>query len=594
MTAGVMIPSYSNSGALPSSVVELSLRAEGLQDLDLLSKSDPFCVVYLKDGSKGAEWTEVGRTEHIWDTLSPVWQKKIILEYRFEERQHLRFCIYDLDSTSSSELDSQDFLGSTECTLGEVVSKQSNVNGLLKTLDNGHGAKISIIAEELSSNKEEAVLKFSARKLDKMDWFGKSDPFLEIHKSTESGQYILTHRTEQIKHTLDPQWKEFKISVTSLCNGDYDRDLRFDVYDWNRSGSHQLIGSFHTTLKKLKTGPSSENVYDVINKEKQRKKGQKYKNSGNVHLNAISVKTIPSFLEYIRGGTQVNFTLAVDFTGSNGNPTHPSSLHYKDPTGRPNQYVTAIQAVGEIIQDYDSDKMFPALGFGARIPPSGQVSHEFFMNLCTDNPHCQGIEGVLEAYYNSLQHVQLYGPTNFSPVIRHVARFAEAYQSDPSNYFVLLIITDGIITDLDETKRSIIDASRLPLSIIIIGVGEEDFAAMDDLDSDDNLLRIGNHVAERDIVQFVEMRKFLVGNTGQWSKQLLAKEVLAEIPAQLLSFMTSKGFKPPEPAPSDSWAQNNQFQPGGAPFGQSGLITVQSAASAPPPGSHSSAPPPPY
>ena len=41
--------------------------------------------------------------------------------------------------------------------------------------------------------------------------------------------------------------------------------------------------------------------------------------------------------------------------------------------------------------------------------------------------------------------VQLYGPTNFSPVLRHVARFA-ADSRDGNNYFVLLIITDGIIT----------------------------------------------------------------------------------------------------------------------------------------------------
>jgi len=40
------------------------------------------------------------------------------------------------------------------------------------------------------------------------------------------------------------------------------------------------------------------------------------------------------------------------------------------------------------------------------------------------NPYCQGIEGVLQAYYQTLQRVQLYGPTNFSPVINHVARYS--------------------------------------------------------------------------------------------------------------------------------------------------------------------------
>ena len=49
---------------------------------------------------------------------------------------------------------------------------------------------------------------------------------------------------------------------------------------------------------------------------------------------------------------QMNFTVAIDFTASNGNPSQPSSLHYMNPY-QPNQYAAAIQAVGEIIQDYD-------------------------------------------------------------------------------------------------------------------------------------------------------------------------------------------------------------------------------------------------
>ena len=37
----------------------------------------------------------------------------------------------------------------------------------------------------------------------------------------------------------------------------------------------------------------------------------------------------------------------------------------------------ALKAVGEIIQDYDSDKLFPAYGFGAKLPPEGRISHQF-------------------------------------------------------------------------------------------------------------------------------------------------------------------------------------------------------------------------
>jgi hypothetical protein len=293
----------------------------------------------------------------------------------------------------------------------------------------------------------------------------------------------------------------------------------------------------------LNKGPGSENTYEVINEKKRQKKGAKYKNSGTFLLKSIKIESNPTFLDFIQGGLQVNFTVAVDFTGSNGNPRSPDSLHYQDPTGQPNQYVTAIRSVGEIVQDYDSDKMFPALGFGARVPPNGQVSHEFFLSLDSNTPFCAGVEGVVSAYHNSLNTVQLYGPTNFAPVINHVARFAAAHQKENSNYFVLLILTDGIICDFDETKEALVRASSLPMSVIIVGVGEEDFAAMDVLDGDQRRLEHRGQAARRDIVQFVEMRQFM-SREGGWNKELLAKAVLAEIPTQVSGWMKMRGFMP--------------------------------------------------
>ncbi len=43
-----------------------------------------------------------------------------------------------------------------------------------------------------------------------------------------------------------------------------------------------------------------------------------------------------------------------------------------------------------------------------------------------------------QAYYTSLAHVSLYGPTMFAPIIRHNARLANAF-SDGRQYFVLLV-----------------------------------------------------------------------------------------------------------------------------------------------------------
>lgn len=102
-----------------------------------------------------------------------------------------------------------------------------------------------------------------------------------------------------------------------------------------------------------------------------------------------------SFLDYIMGGCQIQFTVsfvtcnlfneyscmslfvlcplmlcesvrvcvvvsvcvclsqvAIDFTASNGDPRNSCSLHYIHPY-QPNEYLKALVAVGEICQDYD-------------------------------------------------------------------------------------------------------------------------------------------------------------------------------------------------------------------------------------------------
>ncbi len=523
--------------AMPTSTLEISVKCSKLADQDVLSKSDPFCVMYMK--SQTGEWVEIGRTEVIMDNLNPEWHKKFVVAYSFEERQEVKFEVYDKDD-NSNVLSSHDFLGGCQSTLGAIVSGGRQFTSALKGGPASNKGKITVIPEELEVNKEIIKIQMAAKNLDKKDFFGKSDPYFTISKGTSTGQYVLVHKSEVIKNTLNPTWKPFTISVRDLCNNNDERDLKFEVFDWNSSGEPDIIGSFKTNLKTLKTAAVEQRVFPCVNEKKKSKK-KSYKDSGEIFFKNILVEQDITFVDYIQGGTEMNFSVAVDFTASNGHPQDQRSLHYLHPGFADNQYTLAIKSVGSIIEDYDADKKFPALGFGARIPPRNHVSHEFFLNLRQDNPYCDRVDGLLQAYYTALQNVTLYGPTNFSPVIRHVARFAQTYQ-DGRQYFVLLIITDGIITDMEDTKMAIIEASKLPMSIIIVGVGNEDFSAMEELDSDDRLLRHYGKVADRDIVQFVEMRKFV--RQGRWDKEMLAKEVLAEIPSQVVMWMKKHSIKP--------------------------------------------------
>ena len=80
-------------------------------------------------------------------------------------------------------------------------------------------------------------------------------------------------------------------------------------------------------------------------------------------------------------------------------------------------------------------------------------------------------------YNQALVNTSLSGPTYFAPLLSEINKFTEtAFKGHPDNYTVLLIITDGVIHDMDATINEVVRGSNLPLSIIIVGVGNADFS----------------------------------------------------------------------------------------------------------------------
>jgi Copine len=130
-------------------------------------------------------------------------------------------------------------------------------------------------------------------------------------------------------------------------------------------------------------------------------------------------------------------------------------------------------------------------------------------------------------------------------MLKEVVEHSRAtYTTDPDNYTVMLILTDGCIHDMSQTIDWIVEGSYLPLSIIIIGIGSADFSLMDQLDSDEQLLRGSKKTADRDIVQFVPFSKY----EGQ--PEELAAAVIEELPNQIIGFYRNAQRKPGKPKAS--------------------------------------------
>ncbi|ETN99704.1 copine, partial [Reticulomyxa filosa] len=165
-----------------------------------------------------------------------------------------------------------------------------------------------------------------------------------------------------------------------------------------------------------------------------------------------------SFLDFLAGGVDMSLMVAVDFTGSNGHPLHPQSLHYLSPQG--SQYQQAIRTIGNIVSCYDSDQNFPVWGFvkwkkkkrsflkkkkkkksGLSLTPPfffflkkkkiyGKVSHDFALNGNELNPEVHGIYGIEQMYISAIKQVELYGPTLFQPILSKAIAIASAAHSN--------------------------------------------------------------------------------------------------------------------------------------------------------------------
>ncbi|DBA04555.1 TPA: hypothetical protein N0F65_011103, partial [Lagenidium giganteum] len=571
---------------LPASTLELRMRCKNLKKSDLLSESDPFVVVYLQEGA--GPWFELGRTETITNCANPAFVKAMQLDFFFEDVQRLRFEVFDRDSVSEN-LREHDFLGCVEFTVAQLMSApgQAKTLALLQQRERGHVSgltgSITVLAEEMSSCGDMMNIQFAADKVDNTDgWFSASDPFLNVFRLIANGadtnvptNWIRVWQTEVIRNNLNPRWRLATLGVQQLCNGDRNRPLKLVCMDWEDSGRHQFIGECFTTASELMSGEKTS--FNLINPERQRKKGKKYVNSGLLRVVRCETFRKHTFAEYLRGGLEISLMVGIDYTQSNGNPSDPSSLHFLH-SGF-NDYQAAIGATGAILEEYDQDKRFPVYGFGGWV--NGDVNHCFSLTFDPTHPEVEGVDGILQAYTNSFNIVQLYGPTHFAPLIRQaisITRHFTAMEPNSQKYFVLLIITDGVIMDMQQTIDAIVEASFLPMSIVIVGVGNADFSAMNALDSDNRLLMDSRQrSALRDIVQFVPFNQF------RSHPQRLAKETLAEIPEQVVGFFTNCKIKPLPPLqrPSSEWslgpnahappASPRKAAPAGAPYGKESL-----------------------
>mmetsp|Transcript_193 Transcript_193/g.396 ORF Transcript_193/g.396 Transcript_193/m.396 type:complete len:609 (-) Transcript_193:236-2062(-) len=403
--------------------------------------------------------------------------------------------------------------------------------------------------------------------------FKKSDPFFEVrrtHDGPGGGSWTAVYRSQHVKNNLNPKWGPATIDVNALCDGDLDRRLQVSIWDHEGDGKHDSMGAFETTVNELLkaagsgtfTSKKGSKAYGTITVDECKITGVDTSTSETVTVNpaapapissaaadpSISVMPVaqfgnmnlgggagapprkPTFVDYISGSCELNMCVAIDFTGSNGDPRKPGTLHHFSPTGQMNGYEKAIVGVGNILAKYDTDQRFPVYGFGAKY--GGIVRHCFQVG---QEKEVHGVKGILDGYRGVFKTpLTMSGPTVFAEVISLAAAQAKSrQQTNPLSYTILLLLTDGAVTDVQATKQALASVADAPLSIIIVGIGNADFSAMQFLDDFEKRSNMN-----RDVVQFVQF------NAHEFDKTSLTRATLEEIPDQLVQFFHSRGIMP--------------------------------------------------
>ncbi|KAL7709252.1 copine i-like protein [Lotmaria passim] len=490
-----------------NTVVQVYVKCNKLKDTDVTSKSDPYAILYeITDGRRA----EAGRTEVVRNNLNPEFQTCIPVNYFFEMRQTMRVEIWDKDTKTKD-----DPLGSAQFTMGQLMSSR----GSTLTLNLDLKGTVTLTASYIGSQRGTVALTFRGRDLKKMDLFSKSDPYFFLYRQLPSGQRVQNYKSEVIDNTLNPQWKTTPpLDLAKLCGGDVaSPSIVFECFDKDTSND-DAMGGFVVSGEQLLAAGGKE--FELT----MNKKG-KTKSYGFIAIDRCDYVRSFSFPEYLQGGLQLNIAFSIDFTSSNGPPNDPRSLHFYDPQ-RPNNYIRAMLAVSDVVQEYDSDRMFPAYGFGAIAPFTNGTSHFFPLSGNPANAYLNGMQAVVDTYARLLPMLRFSGPTNFTPTIRTIT---EGARQARGVYTILLILTDGAITDMQDTIDAIVDADDAPLSIVIIGVGNADFSSMEQLDGDGGVLRDrSRRCSRRDVVQFVPFNQF----EGR-DPATLAAAVLKEVPLQV-------------------------------------------------------------
>lgn len=437
--------------------LKLRLHAKALPLIGRVRAPDCWCVVTAVGDSphRGSfRFVELGETERIEKSCKPQWLKPIWIDYTYGTKLYFQVKVLRHSNSKGHKV-----VGSA---LFEVSNVLGSNNTKVKRFPNG-GVVMAYLRVIPPYNH--AIFRFRLRTMTlklPTNVFGSkrfTDTMLELARLKESAaagkSWVAIYRSTPVLESELPSWDEAEVQLDA--EEDLTWPIRFLVWDKKRK---YLIGSVVTTLHQV----MDSLIQDDFEGESERdlvlaKKGKEVGRLRVVKARVVSSKQVEaevsshnfdykpssprqptrtasliarelSFRDFGNAGGGINFSVAVDFTGTNGDPRKTESLHYVLDCESNNDYQEVIQEVGTAVVQLSSDTPTECniWGFGAKF--GNEVKHIFQCGT----PVVEGVDGLLEAYRGMFEHELIMSfPTVFDSVIQ-----AAAVKSRPYHVSLLL------------------------------------------------------------------------------------------------------------------------------------------------------------
>ncbi len=532
--------------------LEVRIQCEGLPPLEGKAETEKYVMSYkIEYGSSQQIWKWSEKFEN--NSRPKISNKPCILPYEMGTDQTMRISLYRYeDFKELRDPVPRPPYGNVLLDLNEaIVAKSHEVRKRVIVLDEAYKMAETYITVSVAEKKQENLAQLLLQ-LEVTECKLKGPLYFTCYQHVGDGvKYICESSLAEQKKT-SPKTFTFEPLVLSseAFEGSWeDKTLSFIFEDGSSANKKVTTGLIRQGLKAVAL--CTVGIKELLQPHLQELAVEtRNKRFGKVMIKNRTVEPILTLGSILFSNVKLVPIVAVDCSLGNLTFDNLKCMHHFDKI-RPNLYIEALNAVESRAFPFYSKML--GYGFGAKIiPKKSRLSSCFALNGNIFDPAVKTRDDLVNSYIKTIKSVELCLPVNYSEVIKTAKGLARlelqefnrryrysqhdlnssgtnAVTSMLQNYYVLYILTAGVLDDAEEVFNECAEIAGLPLSIIFVKIGNQQMKDVDDLGEIKKRIESA-YCSKRLFLSIVEFDRVYNDLTN------FGKFLISSVPTQILQF----------------------------------------------------------